>query len=1074
MKLHATRQFVTLMTVLLSATPLNAVAKIYPSIDLSSSDGESMVLNPGDEVINPQVGVAVNIHGSGNSLSGNRVNIESGTPGTGAGAAGTIVSSGGRLDLSNSTIKALGESNARGLVVQNIGSSAVLTDSTVTTEGFRSHAVQAKAGGHVEVVGSSLFTTGGNAHGLYAEGEAATITGRDVEITVQGVYAAAVRANDGGSITLDGAKLNNFGSNDQHSRNGGIEAHLASVTATNTDITSRGWGIDVSGSTLVLSQSTVNAYGTGIILSSASGWKLTPSTAVLTDVKVHSEVGDGLNVQGDGVQAKLERVQISSNGSGAAGLALFDDGIVTLKDSNIEMKNFKGVGIDNRAGILTMDGGSITTHGVGGHGLYVSEVYNGSGGRAKITARNVAVETFGNGAIGVVSRTPIADVELEGGSVITHGSTTYGVLANRGRLRATGTMIHTLGDFSPGLMMGNRGVDVALDGVDIRTRGVASDGLVAYSAQVGVDNEITIRNSHIETEDGNGITVEGSGLTANLINTMVIGKSLTGHGAALYLTATNDSDPLVPSIEAREVQLNAIRSRLEGDVAIDSGSARLSLKDHSMLTGALLAGNAGRTVDKLSLDGSSTWRMRGDSAVKDLDTTGTVSFHTPGNGFKVLDVLGTLSGGGLFEMRTDLGAGQGDLLRVGGTVEGSHRILVANSGAEPATANGAVKLVQTEGGPGSFSLANRDQVVDVGTYRYELKSDDFLDGRASDWSLVNTGRELPVIPPIVPPVIPPVITPPGPVKPRPERLSTAANAAVNTSAASTVQAIWYAESGALARRMGDSRRGKHSDGLWSSVLSERQHLDNNGGRSFKQTVTGLQLGADKALPVQGGRWLVGALAGYSDVDRSFRGEGKGSADSYFLGGYITWLADNGWYIDGTLKANHIQQDFKVEATDGRRVTGKASQNAIGVTLELGRQMQLSKGWFIEPQAGVSAVHVNGDRYRASNGLQVSAGSGDSFQLRVGSVLGRQFELTNGDFISPHVKLARVQEFDGKSTVRSNGIPIRTDLSGGRTELGLGLGAALGRNHHLYVDYEHTFGSTLDKPWSVSAGYRYTW
>lgn len=471
----------------------------------------------------------------------------------------------------------------------------------------------------------------------------------------------------------------------------------------------------------------------------------------MTDVKIHSEAGYGLNAQSES-RATLERVQIDSNGSQVSGIWLPSKAVVSVKDSTIEMTGANGVGVDNRAGTFTMDGGSITTHGTSGHGLYSSEAWTGSGGRATSTARNVAIETFGDRAVGVFSRTAVSNIELEGGSLATHGNTAYGMLVNGGRLQATGTTVRTTGDFATGLMVGNSGAAVTLDGVDMRTSGTGAAGMVVYSNTAGVDNEATIRNSHIETEDGNGIAVKGSGFIANLVDSTVIGKSRNGgNGTLLQLDEWTGSDNAKLNIAARNVQLNALRSRLEGDVAIDSGSASLSLQDHSMLTGALLDRN-GRTVDKLSIDDSSVWRVRGNSAVADLDTTGSVSFDTPGSDFKTLDISGNLKGGGLFEMRTDIGSGQGDLLRVAGSVEGNHRVLVANSGTEPATANGALKLIQTEGGPGSFSLANRGQVVDVGTYRYELKRDDSAGGRPTDWRLLNTGRNAPVEPPAIIPL----------------------------------------------------------------------------------------------------------------------------------------------------------------------------------------------------------------------------------------------------------------------------------------------------------------------------------
>ncbi|AJG19340.1 autotransporter outer membrane beta-barrel domain-containing protein [Cupriavidus basilensis] len=1063
MKLQPTGISVAILTMLFPAIPLATAATAYPSIDLSPPDGENRVLFPGDTVTRADAGAAVNIRGTNNSLSGNSVSIRAGIAGTSVGAQGVTVSAGGTLGLSDSNLTALGEFNADALVVRDAGSLATLNGTRTTTEGRYSYGVHAIDGGRAEVTGGSVSTQGDEAHGLHAAGTDAVITARETQITVLGDGASAVHAADGASVVLDQARLHATAATNWGGK--GISVERGAVTATNAEIVSvRGTGIHAAGGSISYFNGTIDAYRDGVYLTRAGGAVFTPSKAELRDVVVHAETGSGIDANADGVHARLERVQISSNGSFVAGIRVPSESVVLAKDVSIRMTGENALGVDNRAGAVTMDGGSITTLGASGHGIYVSELYGGSGTSATTTAHGVAVETFGNAAIGVVSRLSGSRVVLEGGSVTTHGDTAYGLLANGARLEATGTIVRTAGDNAHGLMMGNQGAQASLDGVDIRTGGTGANGMQAYSNTPGVDNAIGIRNSHIEAARGNGISVEGGGLIANLVDTTIIGGSRSGEGTLLYVDERRLSTPSgSTTIAARNVQLNAQRSHLVGDVLLDSGSASVTLRDHSVLTGTL-RNNAGRTLDTLSIDGSSTWRVRGNSAVARLDNAGTVSFATPGSGFKVLDVTGNLGGGGLFEMRTDLGAGQGDLLRVAGTVTGNHRVLVANSGAEPLAGHGSLRIIQSEGGPGSFALANRDQLVDAGTYRYALKSSDTVNGRATDWSLVNA---IELSPEAVPAPDQSRIGPP-------DNLSTAANAAVNTSSAGTAHAIWHAETGTLAKRMGELRQGKNEGGVWVRGFGERQKLDNRGARSFEQTVGGLAVGVDKSLPVEGGRWYVGAMTGYSSTDRRFRDEGTGGADSYHFGGYATWLADAGWYVDGMFKANKIQQNFAVVATDGQSVKAASHQNAIGVSVEAGRQMPFGFGWFVEPQVALSMLRASGASYRASNGLQVDAGSGNSMRLRVGSLLGRHIAFANGNAVQPYLKLSLSQELDGRSTVRTNGVATRTDLSGGLAELGVGVAASLGTNHRLYADYGYASGARLDKPWTLSMGYRYSW
>ncbi|MGE7957820.1 autotransporter outer membrane beta-barrel domain-containing protein [Pseudomonas sp. NPDC089530] len=1067
MKMPNARIPLTLLSALFPTLPITALAADYYNLDLSSPTGENRTLLPGDTVAHTGNGTAVTISGVNNALSGSGISVRSGVADIGSGALGVTVDSGGSLGLSDSHVSALGASQAQALTVRDAGSKAVLDNTTLETEGVLSHALQASNGARVEITGGSVITRGERSEGLYATGQGSSMDAGDLHINVLGHGSVAVHAEDGANITLDRARIE---SSDTSARWGGkgIVATRGSVTATHSHIvSSAGAGIDVSGGSVRFSDGTVDAHTDAVYLTTPSypGGTLPPLSSVeLRDVRLRSATAFGLNANSDNTRATLERVAILAEGNNVAGIWIPGaNSVVDTKDSSIETSGRNSVGVSNRASVFTQDGGSITTRGTNAHGLYTS-FYDPDGNSSSATSRvrNVAIETFGELAAGVISRASGAKTVLQDSSVITHGKGAYGLLANSARLELDGTRVRTFGASAPGLRMGNRGAAVTLDRVDLRTSGTDSVGIMAYASEAGVDNRLDIRDSHIETADGAAIAVNGSGFTAEVADSTIIGKSATGDGMLL-----NVKD--MGATAARDVQLNAQRSRLEGDVLLDSGSAGIALRDHSLLTGALLD-NAGRTLDRMSLDDSSLWRMRENSRVARLDNGGMVSFVTPDSAFKVLDVSGNLSGGGLFEMRTDLGAGQGDLLRIGGTVEGRHRLLVSNSGAEPPIDGGSLKIVQSEGGPGTFELANRDQVVDAGTYRYSLKSNDTAGGRPGDWSLFNTSRQPPT--PDPDPIPEPA---PGPVAPpATESLSTAANAAINTSAASTVQAIWQAEQASLVRRLGELRQGKDQGGVWIRGFGERQRLDNRGGRGFEQTVNGLQVGIDRVLAVDGGRWYLGGMTGTGSVDRRFPSDGKGSADGYHFGAYATRLDDSGWYVDSTIKASRIQQDFKVVATDGQPVKARTHQTAIGLSLEAGRQIALGQGWFVEPQVGASMIHASGAHYHASNGLRVDAGSGDSTQLRIGSRFGRRYDLPGGGAVQPYVKLGQVQEFDGKSTVRTNGIATRTDLSGGRTELGLGVAASLGNRHQLYADYEYANGSRQEKPWAVSAGYRYSW
>ncbi|MFH7429015.1 autotransporter outer membrane beta-barrel domain-containing protein, partial [Pseudomonas syringae group genomosp. 7] len=70
------------------------------------------------------------------------------------------------------------------------------------------------------------------------------------------------------------------------------------------------------------------------------------------------------------------------------------------------------------------------------------------------------------------------------------------------------------------------------------------------------------------------------------------------------------------------------------------------------------------------------------------------------------------------------------------------------------------------------------------------------------------------------------------------------------------------------------------------------------GVDYRQKQRGLSLGVDAPVEVSNRQLVVGVLGGYttSDIDLSHGTTGK--VDSYYSGGYATWLSDDGYYVDG--------------------------------------------------------------------------------------------------------------------------------------------------------------------------------
>jgi len=90
------------------------------------------------------------------------------------------------------------------VVVIGEGSTASLSDTTITTASSGSNAVVAIDGAIADVQSSRIETSGDSSRGLHAT-YGGTITGADVDITTAGAHSAAVATDrGGGTVTVDG------------------------------------------------------------------------------------------------------------------------------------------------------------------------------------------------------------------------------------------------------------------------------------------------------------------------------------------------------------------------------------------------------------------------------------------------------------------------------------------------------------------------------------------------------------------------------------------------------------------------------------------------------------------------------------------------------------------------------------------------------------------------------------------------------------------------------------------------------------------------------------------------------
>lgn len=619
------------------------------------------------------------------------------------------------------------------------------------------------------------------------------------------------------------------------------------------------------------------------------------------------------------------------------------------------------------------------------------------------------------------------------------------------------------GAAAAGVAITNRNVKVNVDDSVINVDGPGTQNIAIQLEKA--DAKVQLNNSEVFGAD-HGVLANGQVANAAVV-TVDGGRLESGNGALiqgqseakLNVVAKNGSEliagngVLVNAIDQATVNLTVDGTDVSGDVTSDRAyrfwpadwfnpsreattSANVTLQNQASLEGRT------SQVDDMIIDSTSQWHMTANSDVHKLASDGLVSFDAD-NGFKTLKVTGDLSGAGTFGMNTDLASQQGDRLEVGGTISGSHKLAIADSGAEPVGAGGELMMVDGNGGDGTFSLHGRPY-VDAGAFRYSLLQD------GDDWYLRHTGSS----------------------KSDPEGLSGGANAALGNQAATST--LWSAQMNALHKRLGDLRIGKDDGGVWARGISKDYEVDNGSSRGFDQDVNGMELGADTAIPMEGGKLYVGGMVGTANSNQNFGDGSTGEIDSTLIGAYATWLDENGYYIDTVAKFNRMDNDVKTITNTGEAVKGSYKTDGYGVDVEVGKNISLKDGWFVQPQAELSWTRTNGADYQTTNGMSVDVGSANSLQGRLGVLAGKSLQLDAHRAIEPYVKASYVHEFDGNSTVEVNGNELDNKVAGSRVEVGAGAVMQVSEKTKVYVDAEHATGENVDEPWGVNLGVRFLW
>ena len=893
-----------------------------------------------------------------------------------------------------------------------------MSGGSISTAGMASSGVMATGDARIGLSAMTISTAGEGSSGITMNGGELNVT--DVTLTTSGQRSAGISL--------------------AYATSGSVRAVLDNVNLVMQG-TDGSAGLLMGNADVQASRLTLSATGSarGVDIYNITGGR---GILTLSDSLISTENGDALYLLGG--EAALTNVTAETTGGMA--LNVNKDAGVTVRGGRFSTlsDNAFGVWLATSGSSASVSGAQFRTEGSGSH------VFNAQFGNAVLSDTTLA--SVGDGSYGLYTE---ADVTGDSLYVSTAGSASAGIFAARGgSIALSNTRVITQGRNAAGLMVWP---DSTVTGNAVAV-GVSGDESAALRMREG---SLQLSNSLLSAHGENGALLSVSGAPgeaeSNVTLDNVTGSSdryaaIVSRGAALDITLQNGTHlsggngVAVDLSGGSRLNLTAAGNVvLKGDLNAAAGDiARISLRDGSALSGAV------RGIDSLSLS-DSRWNLTDNSDITAFTNNGRVTFEPAASGFRTL-TLGSLDGSGTFDLNTDIAALQGDVIDVRGKASGQHVLQIANTGREPKNTDGVLPVVKTGGGEGQFSL--RDGVVDAGTWQYSLRK------QGNDWVLATSpdaggepGEET------TPPVTEPRLTPSA-------RSSLALFNAIPVAA--------MGEFSTLRTRLGDIRIGKQQGGAWTQAVGNQFRVSGEHDSGFRQVQSGFTAGVDSSHQALSHLMLTGVFAGYSNSRLDFSAGSTGSVNSFFIGAYNTWLMNEGWYADAVVKASNFSSHADVRMSDGTAAKGGFSTPGFGLSLELGRQMALSDGWFAEPSLTVSSLWVRGAGLSLDNGLEARSGTVQSRQAALSMTAGRTLTLKNGTAVQPWLKVAVINEFAGSNSISINGNHFNNDLSGLRGEYGAGLSVQLTSDVYGYSDASFSTGAKIRSPVAARLGIRWSW
>ena len=297
-------------------------------------------------------------------------------------------------------------------------------------------------------------------------------------------------------------------------------------------------------------------------------------------------------------------------------------------------------------------------------------------------------------------------------------------------------------------------------------------------------------------------------------------------------------------------------------------------------------------------------------------------------------------------------------------------------------------------------------------------------------------------------------------------------------AADSVVDLWHSSGQASLRHLRERSRRQSVDqaSVWAKADSGELSADTAYSRDYRQNYSGLTVGADRSFARDAASGSIGFSVAQVRSTANYE-QGKGELEGTTLGIYSGWSADSGPYLLLGADASLLENSYRARDSENREIAGKYRTQAARTYAEGGYPFELTNGYYIEPQLGLSVGTMRGSQHTTRNGVKIDQDRLVSSVARAGVEIGKTLQGPgiNGGL---YVRASALRYLGDNLAINAskdggNIAPDTAERKGTGSEFVLGGDVGLG-NTRLFIEASAATAVDAQRNWTVQAGLRHNW